>query len=107
MDRYIMANIKLPLKINEDGTYSTMVDNIEISFSNFEGSVLAEKAIDEEENKSFELNDLISKIVFPKSMIIYKSEIKPKKTNPRTHHMSFKNQKQSAIVTSRFTVKAR
>ena len=100
MNKYIMANIQLPLKINQDGSFTIMSDNTEIFFRNFEGNILAEKSLNDE-NTSLELNDLISKIVFP-------DMLQPKKL---VHHMSFKNQNKSSNKkkkdSSRFTAKSR
>ena len=106
MDKYVMANIKLPLKINRDGSYTTMNDHIEISFSNYEGTVLAEKSLDDEKTSS-ELNKLISEIEFPNitTVTVYKPETQSKYVS---NHISFKNQNKLHKKKSyRFTIKAR
>ena len=89
MDIYIMANIKLPLKINKDGTYETMTEYIEISFSNFEGGILEKKEISDE---SLHFNELISKI-----MIETKKSVRKNSSN-----LSFKSYPKTS---KRFTMK--
>ena len=37
--KYIIANIKIPLLIKDDGTYVVLSDNTEISFSKYEGEL--------------------------------------------------------------------
>jgi hypothetical protein len=112
MDKYIMATIKLPLKVNNDGSFITMNDNIEISFGDMEGSILGEKEVSDE-NTSLQLKELIEKIILPNElpMSIFKNEIHKKNYGSGSNHLSFKNQKKSSIFKkkdpTRFTVKAR
>jgi hypothetical protein len=130
MDKYVMANIRIPLKINEDGTFTTMNDNIEVSFSNYEGIVLA-KSGSNDMKPSIELNNLISKLssTLPRGegepevffspqenktlipmMKILKSDIHSKESMPPRQHMTFKNQKKIKIETKktlRTTTKSR
>ena len=119
MDRYIMANISIPLKVNEDGTLTTMNDNIKMSFNSHELLDLAENIINSDYSSN-ELNELIAKMVPAKmipakmiqakmipAMTLLKSEIQPKGTMTKTRHMSFKNQNKSPNKTNRTTFKSR
>lgn len=86
---YIIANIKIPLQVNSDGTYSTMTDYIDIQFSNHDGCVL-EKS---EDSDASQFNEILMNIMKKNAHNIRK----------KSYNMSFKNHPRKA---KRFTMKA-
>lgn len=93
--KYIIANINLPLQVNDDGTYIVMNDNIEIKFENYEGILVANDEC--KKNACEELSKLISEI------FVDKSELSRHKTNRR--NMTFKNVKSHVSSISKYSVK--
>ena len=79
-NKYIIANIKLPIKVNIDGTYDILSDNIEIEFSD-----------DDIGETKMQLNNLISNMI-------------PLETKKISTNMSFKNNNKSNKLKN-FTVK--
>lgn len=63
--KYIIANIKIPLMLNDDGTYVVLSENTEIKFSSFEGELKA----NEKNDASEELSNLIASLL-PRDSII-------------------------------------
>jgi hypothetical protein len=57
--KYIIANIKIPLMVNDDGTYVVLSENTEIKFSSFEG----ELKTNEKNDASEELSNLIASLL--------------------------------------------
>jgi hypothetical protein len=100
--KYIIANISLPLKINDDGTYVVMSENTEIKFSSYEGY------ISRGNDKTVVCNELsnllsslvpVSKSVLPSENIenITSSNVKKNKNN-----ITFKNSTKKHYVASEF-----
>jgi hypothetical protein len=89
-NKFIIANIIMPLRINQDGTFTTMNDNVEISFTNFEGDVLDKKKNDDDYLQSCQLNELISKMI-SEGQTVLQSELLHTKIVP--NHQSFKYRK--------------
>jgi len=87
--KFLMANIKLPVLINEDGSFTTIDDDIEISFSEYEG----DRRINEN-----------SVLVVTNQVTIKKDEIKKNKKN--SLNTTFKNKIIDRIKSSRFTIKS-
>ena len=57
--KYIIANIKIPLMLNDDGTYVVLSENTEIKFSSFEGELKSNEKNDAGE----ELSNLIASLL--------------------------------------------
>jgi hypothetical protein len=57
--KYIIANIKIPLMLNDDGTYVVLSENTEIKFSSFEG----ELKVNDKNDSSEELSKLMSSLL--------------------------------------------
>ena len=57
--KYIIANIKIPLMLNDDGTYVVLSENTEIKFSSFEG----ELKVNDKNDASEELSNLIASLL--------------------------------------------
>ena len=95
--KYIIANIQIPLMINSDGTFTIMLDNQTIDFSNYEGNTLP---VPNNNNLNLQLDDMITKIVMNKTQTSINSDSHVNKNN-----LSFKNYKNNK--TSRFTNKSR
>lgn len=94
-DTYIIANIKLPLKINQDGSLEPMQEFISIEFIKSNNS----EFINNIGTASKQLDELISNI----TNCIYKSDLVVKK---ESNNITFKN-RQKLIKSSRFSNKFR
>lgn len=57
--KYIIANIKIPLMLNDDGTYVVLSENTEISFSSLEG----ELPVNDKNDAGEELSKLMSSLL--------------------------------------------
>jgi aspartate ammonia-lyase len=57
--KYIIANIKIPLMLNDDGTYVVLSENTEIKFSSFVG----ELHTNDKKDGSAELSNLMSSLL--------------------------------------------
>lgn len=57
--KYIIANIKIPLMLNDDGTYVVLSENTEMKFSSFEG----ELKVNDKNDASEELSNLIASLL--------------------------------------------
>jgi hypothetical protein len=95
--KYIIAHINLPLKINNDGTYIVMSDNVEIKFDNYEGLILPKP--ESKKGASDELSKLISELFKDKNECII--------TKPNRKNMTFKNVKGNLNIVSKHSVKNR
>jgi hypothetical protein len=60
--KYIIANISLPLMINDDGSYEVLSEKIEIKFSNHVGELSIPKTSDKSSACS-ELSEMVSDIL--------------------------------------------
>ena len=58
--KYIIANIKIPVMLNDDGTYVVLSENTEINFSNFEGELQKNNKISASEELSNLMSSLLS-----------------------------------------------
>jgi hypothetical protein len=63
--KYIIANIKIPLMLNDDGTYVVLSENTEIKFSHFEGELKSNEKNDAGE----ELSNLIASLLSRDSVL--------------------------------------
>ena len=63
--KYIIANIKIPLMLNDDGTYVVLSENTEIKFSSFEG----ELKVNDKNDASEELSNLMSSLLSGDSVL--------------------------------------
>jgi hypothetical protein len=97
--KYIIAQISLPLKINDDGTYIVMSENVEIKFDNYDGTILPKEACKEEACN--ELAKMISELFADKN-----EYVKPK-SNRKSTNMTFKNVKGTLNSASNHSVKNR
>jgi hypothetical protein len=95
---YIIANIKLPLKINQDGSLEPMQEFISIEFNKSNNTFVNEKNNIGLATK--QLDELISNII---SNCIYKSDLVHKK---ESNNITFKN-RYRPIKSSRFSNKFR
>jgi hypothetical protein len=95
---YIIANIKLPLKINQDGSLEPIQDLISIEFNKSNNTFLNEKSNIGLASK--QLDELISNII---SNCICKSDLLHKK---ESNNITFKN-RHRPIKSSRFSNKFR
>ena len=101
--KYIIANISLPLKINEDGTYFVMSENIELKFSAYEGDLLSSRSIDKTTACS-ELTQLMSSLL---------EDVKNTKNpvencrgpNIKKNNITFKSSIKKHNVKSKYTMK--
>ena len=57
--KYIIANIKIPVMLNDDGTYVVLSEKTEINFSNFEGELQK----NEKNSVSEEFSNLMSSLL--------------------------------------------
>ena len=57
--KYIIANVTLPLMINDDGSYVVLSENIDIKFSNHVGELLSPKECDKNRT-CLELSKMVS-----------------------------------------------
>jgi hypothetical protein len=103
--KYIIANINLPLKIDDDGTYSVMSENIEIKFENYEGSLPIPMC---QINASDELSKIIAEL-FVDNNENSKLESKLKsKLNRKNANITFKNNTKEILKSiTRYSVKNR
>jgi hypothetical protein len=95
--KYIIAHINLPLKINNDGTYLVMSDNVEIKFDNYEGVILPKQEC--QKGASDELSKLISELFVDKNECI--------KSKPNRKNITFKNVRGNLNTISKYSVKNR
>ena len=65
--KYIIANIKIPLMLNDDGTYVVLSENTEIKFSSFEGELKSNEKNDAGE----ELSNLIASLL-PRDSVYFR-----------------------------------
>lgn len=104
--KYIIANINLPLKIDDDGTYSVMSKNIEIKFENYEGISLPIPMC--QMNASDELSKIIAELFVDNndhSTLESKSKPKPSRKNV---NITFKNNTKDILKPiTRYSVKNR
>lgn len=106
--KYIIANINLPLKIDNDGTYSVMSENIEIKFENYEGISLPTPIC--QMNASDELSKIIAEL-FVDNNEYSKLESTPKpkpKPNRKNVNITFKNNTKEILKSiTKYSVKNR
>jgi hypothetical protein len=90
-NNYIIANIKLPIKINLDGSYDILSDNIEIVFSNNKDNILEESK--NNKDSQIQLKTLIAEII---TTVIENPVEIPKRYSKTLTNISFKNQHKSS-----------
>lgn len=104
--KYIIANISLPLKINDDGTYVVMSESTEIKFSSYEGDILSSRDID----KTVACNEL-SKLMTSLNMIVpVLRDVESPELNKRANanvkkNITFKSSTKRHYVPSKYTMK--
>jgi hypothetical protein len=80
--KYLIANIKLPILVNKDGSFTIMDDDIDIQISNYDGPI----------------KRVVNDIVIDKSQLIKKEK--------NSLNTSFKNKIEKVLKSSRFTHKS-
>jgi hypothetical protein len=101
--KYIIANISLPLMINDDGSYEVLSENIEIKFSNHVGELSIPKTNDKSSACS-ELSEMVSDILRVKQVSKNDDTIARVKNIVRKN-ITFRNQSSKRNPILKYTMK--
>lgn len=107
INNYIIANISLPLKINDDGSYIVMSDNIEIKFNKHDGELISKTG--DKKYACDELNELLSSLQLMTKIPIElvdtsNTPVNNAKINTRKN-ITFKNRMFNGNIVSKYTIK--